>query len=382
VKTIALILFVAACGEAHSTPPSQAPRPVTVGVVTAARRDVPLYLEAIGSLDGYNNVDIRARVRGFLTGQSYKDGAHIKTGDVLFRIEPAQFNATGEAAAANRARARVALDKAKLEADRDRRLREAGMISQQDLDNADAAVRDAEAQLRANDAQASLAALDVRYATVRSPIDGVAGLAQVRVGNLVGQDGPTLLTTVSQLDPMRLNFPVPEAEYVKHPEWFADLDGRDLAWAARQFENGSANLEIALADGSAYGKRAVIVALDRKIDAANGTVQVQALVPNPEGRLRPGEFTRVRIPRVSEGKDVVVVPERALVSVQGSFSVATVGADHKVTIKHVVLGPAVDGMHIVQSGLEGGELIVVDGLQRIGDGAIVEAHPAQPDGKK
>jgi RND family efflux transporter MFP subunit len=255
------------------------------------------------------------------------------------------------------------------------------MISQQDLDNAEAAVRDAEAQLRANEAQAALASLDVRYTTVRSPIDGIAGLAQVRAGSLVGQDGPTLLTTVSQLDPMRLNFAVPEAEYEKHPEWFADLDGRDLAWATQQFANGSANLAIALSDGSVYGKRAVIVSLDRKIDVANGTVQVQALVPNPEGRLRPGEFARVRIPRVSEGKGVVVIPESALLSVQGEFSVAVVGPDHKVAIKHVVLGPAVDGMHIVQSGLEGGEQIVVDGLQRIGDGAVVDAQPAQPDGK-
>ena len=382
MKTIALIMFIAACSDAHSSPPSQPPHPVTVGVVTAARRDVPLYLEAIGSLDGYANVEIRARVRGYLTSQAYKDGAHVTAGGVLFRIEPAEFNATGEAAAANLSRAHVALDKAKLEVDRDRRLRAAGMISLQDLDNAEAAVRDAQAQLRANGAESALASLDVRYTTVRSPIDGVAGLAQVRVGNLVGQDGPTLLTTVSQVDPMRVNFPVPEAEYVKHPEWFEDLDGRDLGWATQQFAKGSANLELALADGSAYGKRAVIVAIDRKIDTANGTVQVQALVPNPDGRLRPGEFTRVRIPRIGEGNGVVVVPERALVSIQGSFSVAVVGADHKVTIKHIELGPAVDGVRIVQTGLEGGEQIVVDGLQRIGDGTVVDPHLVQPDRNK
>jgi membrane fusion protein (multidrug efflux system) len=379
VKTIALVLFVAACGEAHSSPPAPSPQAVPVGVVTAARRDIPLYLEAIGSLDGYNNVEIRARVRGYLTSQSYKDGARVRAGDVLFRIEPAEFNASGEAAEANLARARVALDRAKLEAQRDRGLRQAGMISQQDLDNADAAVRDAEAQLRGNAADVARASLDLRYTIARSPIDGVAGLAQVRVGNLVGQDGPTLLATVSQLDPMRVNFPVPEAEYVEHPEWFADLDGRDLAWATHQFANGSASLELALANGSAYAQHAVIVAIDRRIDAANGTVQVQALVPNPDGRLRPGEFTRVRIPRVGEGKGVVVVPERALVSVQGSFSIAVVGADHRVAIKRVQLGPAVDGVRVVESGLAGGELIVVDGLQRISDGATVDPHPAQPE---
>jgi membrane fusion protein (multidrug efflux system) len=351
---------------------------VPVGVQTPPRRDVPLYLEAIGSLDGYNNVEIRARVRGYLTSQSYKDGARIKSGDVLFRIEPAEFNASGEAAAADVARARVALDKATLEAERDRGLRRAGMVSQQDLDNAEAAVRDSEAQVRASSAQAARASLDLRYTTVRSPIDGVAGLAQVRVGNLVGQDGPTLLTTVSELDTMRVNFPLPEQEYVGHPEWLSDLDHRDLAWAKKQFETGAGNLDLVLADGTTYGKHAVIVAIDRTIDPATGTAHLQALVPNPDGRLRPGEFARVRIPRESEGKNVVVIPERALVSVQGTFSVAVVGADHKVTLKPVQLGPTVDGMAVVKTGLDGGEQVVVDGLQQITQGSVVDPHPTQP----
>jgi len=381
LKTIAFILFVAACGDAQSTPPLPPPTAMPVGVVPATRRDVPLSLEAIGSLDGYNNVEIRARVRGFLQSQAYKDGARVKAGDVLFRIEPSEFSTNGEAAEANVARARVALDKAKLEVERDHGLRQAGMISQQDLDNAEAAVRDAEAQVRANGAQAARASLDLRYTTVRSPIDGVAGIAQVRVGNLVGQDGPTLLATVSELDVMRVNFTLPEAEYVRHPQWFADLDHRDLGWAKKQFESGAANLELVLADGSTYAQRAVIVAVDRKLDSATGTAQLQALVPNADGQLRPGEFARVRIPREGEGKNVVVVPERALISVQGSFSVAIVGADRKVTIKPVRLGPTVGGTAIVQTGLDGGEQLVVDGLQQISDGAVVDPHPTQPSAK-
>ncbi len=140
MKTIALALFVAACGAAHSSTPPPSSQPIPVGIATVTRRDVPLHLEAIASLDGYTNVELRARVRGYLTGQSYKDGGRVKAGDVLFRIEPAEFSTNGEAAEANVARARVQLDKAKLEAERDRGLRTAGMISQQDLDNADAAV--------------------------------------------------------------------------------------------------------------------------------------------------------------------------------------------------------------------------------------------------
>lgn len=352
-----------------------------VGVTTSIRRDVALELEAIATLDGYTNVDLRARVRGYLTTQSYKDGTHVKAGDVLFRIEPDEFAANGAAAEANVARSRVQLEKARLEADRDRRLRTAGMISQQDLDNAEAAVHDAEAQLRANGAQATRASLDVRYTTIKTPIDGVAGIAQVRIGNLVGQDGPTILTTVSQLDPMRVNFPIPEVEYVKHPEWFTDLDHRDLAWANHQFQTGTAGLTLVLADGSTYVQRAVIVSIDRKIDTTTGTVQLQALVPNPEGRLRPGEFARVHLPRTSEGKNVVLVPETALLSVQGAFSVAVVGADHKVMIKRVDLGAVVDGMRIVNSGLAGGEQIVVEGLQNLREGAVVAPHPAQAQTK-
>jgi membrane fusion protein (multidrug efflux system) len=377
LKTIGLILLLAACSAAHSSPPAPAQHPIPVAVAQSTRRDVALELEAIAVLDGYTNVDLRARVRGYLTSQSYKDGAHVRAGDLLFRIEPDEFAANGEAAEANVARSRVLLEKAKLEVERDRHLREAGMISQQDLDNAEAAVHDAEAQLRANGAQAARASLDVRYTAIRSPIDGVAGLAQVRIGNLVGQDGPTILTTVSQLDPMRVNFPIPEAEYVKHPEWFTDLDHRDLAWAKRQFDAGAADLSLVLADGSTYPRRAVIVAIDRKIDAATGTVQLQALVPNPEGRLRPGEFARVHLPRSGEGKNVVLVPESALVSVQGTFSVAVVGTDNKVAIKRVDLGAAVDGMRIVNAGLVGGEQLVVEGLQNIREGAVVAPHPAQ-----
>jgi membrane fusion protein (multidrug efflux system) len=314
-----------------------------------------------------------------LTDQSYKDGAHVKAGDVLFRIENAEFSASGQAAEATLSRARVALERARVEAERDRGLRKAGMISQQDLDNAEAAVHDAEAQVRGGGAEVARASLDLRYTTVRSPINGVAGLAQVRIGNLVGQDGPTLLTTVSQLDPMRVNFPLPETEYVRHPEWVTDLDQRDLTWATQQFKSGAATLELVLADGSKYAQHAVIVSIDRRIDLATGTAHLQALVPNPDGRLRPGQFARVRIPRDSEGKNVVVVPERSLVAVQGQFSVAVVNATgdiHKVKLQRVQLGPTIDGMRVVQSGLGGGEQIVVDGLQRISDGAAVNPHPA------
>jgi RND family efflux transporter MFP subunit len=361
LKTIALILFVAACSEAETAPAGPAQRPIPVGVVTSERRDLSLYLEAVGSLDGYVNVEVRARVRGYLTSQAYKDGARVKNGDVLFRIEPAEYAASGAAAAANLMRARVAFDRARVEAERSRNLRQAGVISRQDLDNAEAAVREGEAFVHAGQADTARASLDLRYTTLRSPIDGIAGIALVRAGNLVGQDGPTLLTTVSQLDPMRVDFRISEVEYVKHPEWSAHPET-------------AGELQLVLADGSTYALSAALVAVGRDIDRTTGTVQLQAVVPNPDGRLRPGEYARVRIPDAS-GKGVVVVPERALVAVQGTYSVAIVSADNKVSFKRVELGPSKDGMRVVRAGLAGGEQIVIEGLPHLVEGAAVEPHP-------
>jgi membrane fusion protein (multidrug efflux system) len=377
LKTYALAI-IACLGCQNDKPAAKPPQPAEVSIATVGRRDVPLYIEAVGSLDGYVNADIRARVRGYLQSQTYKDGAPVKANQVLFTIEPTEYQATAKSGDAGLSRAKVALAKAKLDLERDQGLFKAGMISRQDVDNAMAAVADAEAQVHAAEAQVTEAQLNLGYATIRSPIDGVAGLAQVRVGNLVGADGPTLLTTVSQLDPIRVNFPLSELDYVKYPDRFAHLEGRDLAWARGEFAKQDAQpdasgVELVLSDGSVYPHRAVLVAVNRQIDATTGTVQLQALVPNPDGILRPGEYARVRIRRQNEGQNAIIVPEKALLSVQGTYSVAVVGPDNKVSFKKLELGASVHGERIVLSGLAGGEHIIVDGLQRVTDGATV--HP-------
>jgi membrane fusion protein (multidrug efflux system) len=381
VGGIAAASSLGACDGAK--PPAAPPPPAQVGFVVVEKRDIALYIEAVGSLDGYVNADIRARVRGYLERQNYQDGAPVTAGQVLFAIEPTEYQAAAKAANANLARARVGLAKNKLDRDRDQDLLKAGMASRQDLDNASAAVADSETQVTAAEAQLQQAGLNLGYTTIRSPIAGVAGLAMVRVGNLVGQDGPTLLTTVSQLDPIRVNFPLSEVDYVRYPERFAHLEGRDLAWARQEFarldrQPEVAGVEIVLADGRVYPHRGAIVAVNRQIDATTGTTQLQALVPNPDGVLRPGEYARVRIRRENEGKGVVVVPEKALVSVQGSYSVAEIGPDNKVQMRRIELGAGTPGVRVVTSGLSGGEHIVIDGLQRVTDGAIVVPHPAPP----
>jgi membrane fusion protein (multidrug efflux system) len=287
---------VVACDAKKS---ATAPPPPTVLVAPVVRRDVSLYIEAVASLDGYVNADIRARVKGYLKAQSYKDGSPVKSGQLLFTIEPADYAAAVSIARANVTRARVAQAHNRVQLERDQGLFHTGMLSQQDLDNATANLADTDGQLQAAQAQLDQASLNLSYTQVTSPIDGVAGLALVRVGNLVGQDGPTLLTTVSQLDPIRVNFPMSEADYTRYRDRLGHMEKRDLAWARKQFakleaggptDDGDDGVELVLSDGSTYAHRGVIVAANRQIDASTGTIQIQALVPNGDGALRPGAY--------------------------------------------------------------------------------------------
>jgi membrane fusion protein (multidrug efflux system) len=382
---LSLALGLVACADSRKPPP---PPPPTVYVATVTRRDVPLFIEAVASLDGYDNAEIRARVRGYLRSQGYKDGSFVKAGQTLFTIEATEYAAAASSARAALTRARVIQAHNRVQLERDRGLFKAGMVSQQDIDNAAANLADADGQVQAAEAQLQQAELNLSYTQSRAPIDGVAGLALVRVGNLVGQDSPTLLTTVSQIDPIRVNFPMSEVDFVKYPDRFKQLDARDLAWARRQFstldggksEAGAAGVEIVLTDGSVYPHRGVIVTTNRQIDPSTGTIQIQALLPNPDGNLRPGQYGRVRIRRPEAGHDVLVVPEKALIPMQGTYSVGVVGPDDKVQLRRVDVGPSVQGLRVIEKGVVEGERIVVEGVQKIGDGAVVVPKPAPPEG--
>lgn len=380
--TVGALVALAACESPKAAPPP--PRPAVV-VAPAARTDVALYIEAVASIDGYDNAEIRARVKGYLKSQNYKDGAPVKAGQLLFTIEAADYLAAVAVARANHARAEAARAHNAVELERAQALFKTGTVSQQDLDTATARFADADGLLKATKAQLDQALLSLSYTKISSPLDGVAGLALVRVGNLVGQDAPTVLTTVSQLDPVRVNFPMAEGDYLRYRRFLGHMDRRDLAWAKRQFarlkangvtDEGDPGVELVLADGSVYEEPGVIVAANRQIDASTGTIQIQALVPNREGVLRPGAYGRVRIRRNDAGRGAVVVPDKALVSVQGAYSVGVVGADNKVHLQPVEVGPSSHGMRIVESGIHEGDRIVVDGVQKITEGALVDARPA------
>jgi membrane fusion protein (multidrug efflux system) len=396
--TFVLGLAGAAPGCAEGRAKSAAAPPLTRVLVTpVARRDVALYLEAVANLDGYVNADIRARVRGILQAQRYKDGATVKQGQLLFSIDRAEYQAALDSVRAALARAQTALAHNQAQLARRKDLGAARVVSQQELEDAEAAARDAEDQVLAARAQLRQAELNVSYTEIRSPVAGVAGLANVRVGNLVGQDGPTLLTTVSEVNPIRVTFPMSEVDYVRSADRFKGLDVRDRAWAEARFaqmekmsekmsektsEKTSAaaddSIELRLSDGTLYPHRGVIVAVNRQVDATTGTIQLQALFPNPGNFLRPGQFGRVRIRRRDVGANVLVVPERAVIQVQGTTSLAVVGAGDKVQLRRVEVGPSAGGSRIVSSGVEAGERVVVDGVQKVSDGATVIVAPAPP----
>lgn len=380
-----LCMFAAACSRGSGAAPPPAPPPPLVYVAEVKRQDLTLYNESLADVSGYVDAEIRARVRGFLKTQHYRDGGQVKAGDLLFTIDPREFENAVASANAGVTRARAASSRNRVMLDRSQGLYQTGMVSQQGLDDARTGVADTGGQLDAAQASLDQAKLNLSYTQIRSPIDGVAGLALVRVGNLVGQDGPTLLTTVSQLDPVRVTFTLSEVDYIKDPQRFHPSDARDLGWAQRQFaklaadgttEQGDPGIELLLADGNAYPHRGVVVTLDRQIDSRTGTLRLQALVPNPDGVLRPGQYARVRVRRSDAGRDAVTVPEKALVMVQNTYSVAVVGQGNKVHLQRVRTGALAAGERVIEEGLQGGERIVVEGLQKVSDGIVVRPETA------
>jgi membrane fusion protein (multidrug efflux system) len=382
--------LAAGCGGTGAKPP--APPPPTVIVGTIVQRDVPLFQESVGTVAGYVDAEIRARVRGFLEKQLYKDGGKITEGQLLFTIEPTEPEAALEAAKANLARAQTGQLHNKAQLERKQGLSKSKVVSEQELEDAVASARDSDNQVEAARAQVRQAELNLSFTKIRSPLTGVAGLALVRPGNLVGQDGPTLLTTVSQIDPVRVNFPLGEVDYVKSANLIRDLDRRDLAWARKQFvvlDHGGAagtddpGLELVLADGTTFAHHGVIVSANRQVDAGTGTIQLQALFPNPDGLLRPGQYARVRMRRPSAGASTLAVKESAIIQMQGTYSVALVGPDNHVHLRKVEVGPSAGSLRIITAGVSAGDRVVVEGVQKVSDGQLVvpqtataEAEPA------
>jgi len=360
----ALILLAAiagvACGRTHEAPP---PPPPDVRVATVQAKDVALRSEWVGTMDGSVNAQIRARVQGYLESQSYAEGTLVKPGTLLFTIDARPYRAAFDAAKGDLGRAEAQLTKTQQDVTRYTPLAKEGAISQQELDNAVQANRAAKAAVDSARAVVEKAQLDLDWTQLKSPIGGVAGISVAQVGDLIGEN--TVLTTVSKVDPIKVSFPISEQEYLR----YADLMPVDGS------AKGEGTLELVLADGSKYPERGKASVANRQVDVKTGTLLVVSLFPNPRSLLRPGQFAKVHA-AVEAKRDAVVVPQRAVQEVQGTYQVAVVGADNKVSIRGVKTGARVDNDWVIDEGLAAGERIVVDGLQRVRDGLIVNPKPA------
>ena len=375
IVIVAVLVVPAGCGKSEQ---SQA-RPPEVQVVQVEQKDVPIWHEWIGTLDGLVNAQIRPQVTGYLLRQNYKDGSFVKKGQLMFEIDPRTFQAALDQAKGQLANAEQQLAqaeanqvKAQLDVDRYVPLAKEQAVTQQDLDNAVQANRAAQAQVRAAKgqidaakAQVDAAQLNLSFTKVVSLIDGIAGIAQAQIGDLVGP--ATLLTTVSTVDPIKVYFPVSERGYLDYVKENPDA-------AKRAAQETQLTLELLLADGTLYAHKGRFSLADREVDVKTGTLRLQGLFPNPGNILRPGQFARVRAITATR-KGALLVPQRAVTELQGSYQVAVVGNDNKVNIRPVKVGERVGTDWIIEEGLKPGEKIVAEGTQRVKAGMAVDPKP-------
>ena len=368
VGALALCLGLAAASGCKKADEKAALPPLDVQVEQVEKKDVTLYSEWVGTTTGYVNAEIRPKVQGFLLKQRYTDGAVVKEGDVLFEIDPRQFQAAYDQAEGQLKRAQAALGKSEIDVARYTPLAAQGAVSQQELDNA---IQERAANLaEVFSAQATLqqARLNLAWTKVTSPVTGIAGIAVAQIGDLVGET--TVLANVSQLDPMKVSFPIGENEYLRFAKPINETSER------REQYTGPP-VELILSNGEKFPQAGRISVAGLAVSETTGTIMIQALFPNPGFFLRPGQFALVRMP-TDRRAGAVVVRQRAVNELQGLTQVAVVTPENVVQWRTVQMGPRSGSDWIVDSGLEPGETVVVEGLQKIRDGMKVSPKPWQP----
>ena len=438
VALLAIITFIAIVSKSNDSAKA-APRPLEVEVVQVKQEDVPVYSEWIGTTEGIVNADIKAQVTGYLLRQDYKEGSFVRKGELLFEIDPRPFQAVldqakgqlaqfegqleqvnsqvvqaeAQVAQANsqiaQAQAQVAQAEAnqvktQLDVNKYAPLAEKKAVTQQEYDNAvqanvvakaqveasKAGVETARAQLRAANAQIGTAKaatkaasgqienakaavrtaeLNLGFTRIVAPIDGIAGLAQTQVGDLVQPNNPNspLLTTISTVDPIKVYFTISEQQYLAFTKvnLIAAREGASVAHI---------ELELILADGTTYPQKGNFYYADRQVDQKTGAIRIAGLFPNPGNILRPGQFGRVRAVTATNNS-ALLVPQRAVTQLQGGYQVAVVGNDNRVDIRTIKLGDHSGSMWVVEDGLKPGETVVVEGIQRVKPGVVVNPKP-------
>jgi membrane fusion protein (multidrug efflux system) len=383
--SVGILLTASGCSSTKAAP--SVPQPPLVQVAQVIQKEVRLTSEWVATLDGYVNAQIQPHVSGYLIRQNYTEGSLVRKGDVLFEIDPRPFQAALDQAdaqvkqaQAQLAQARAQLSKATQDVTRDTPLAEAQAIARSQLDNeiqaqaaAEAAVAAAQAAVAATQAAVEQDKLNLSFTKVTSLVNGIAGIAQGQIGDLVS--ATTVLVSVSQVDPIKVYFPMSERDYLK-----AHADGAASQGQSPQPPLQGVPLDLVLADGSTYPLAGHVLWTDRQVDASTGTIRVAAAFPNPGNVLRPGQYGRVRaVTRVEP--HALLAPQAAVTELQGHSRVALVGPDNRVTIQAVQIGAQVGGDIIVTEGVKIGDRVVVAGTQFARDGLTVNPAPASEIGK-
>ncbi|MBV9126933.1 MAG: efflux RND transporter periplasmic adaptor subunit [Verrucomicrobia bacterium] len=363
-----LPVFLPGCSRKPATPPQ--PPPAEVLVTAVKQEDVPIFHEYVGQLDASVNATIQARVQGYLVAQNYKEGTLVKKGDVLFQIDRRPFEAVLAQAKAAQLQAEASARQAELNAERNTELFQKKVASEQERDNAVQTAAAAKAQAEAQRAAVEQAQLNLDYTTVTAPVDGIAGLAKAQVGDLVGSGSTTVLTTVAKSDPIKAYFNVSEQAFAEYSKRYSDPAERAAHEKELQFE-------LILADGSTFPQKGEMFASENQVDVRTGSLRIAALFTNPGNLLKPGQFARIRVRSFVE-HGALLVPQRAVNELQGSYQVAVVGPDNKASIRPAKVGERIGQDWIITEGVKAGERVVVEGIQKVRDGATVVPKPWTP----
>jgi len=346
------LVICAGCSSKKEQPP---PPPPGVTIAPVLQEDVPIHQEWVGTMVGNSDADIRPKVEGFLLARLYAEGSYVEKGQAMFQLDKRQAEAAVEQAKGNLERARAALAQAQIDVRRYTPLVAQRAVSQAELDKAQSSERAATAAVAADQAFLDNAVLNLGWTTVISPIAGIAGVAKVGIGDLITPT--TVMTTVSSVNPIYVDVNIAEQDYLRL--------GRE-----KSSRPGRTKLELILGDGTVFPHLGQPLFVNREVDSRTGTIQVRGQFTNPGNVLRPGQYARIRA-ATQLRKGALLIPQQSVSELQGVYQVGIVAADNKVTIKTVTLGPQFGDMWVVESGLQAGENVVVDGLQRVKSGMVV-----------
>jgi len=347
------------------------PPPPEVVIAQVIQKDVPLYSEWVGTTDGFVNAQIHPKISGYLLRQNYKDGDRVTSGELLFQIDDREYKAALDQALGNLAQVQAELKRHQQDLIRYTTLYKAAVISRQEFDTQTQTTRASAAQVQAAQAAVEAAKLNLQWTRVTSPIEGVAGIAKGQVGDLVGPT--TLLTTVSQLDPIKVTFPISEREYLHFAE-------RIKLHEENGVRKNEPTLQMILANGKPYTYPGHFYVANRQVNVQTGTIEIQGIFPNPEYILRPGLYAKIRVAADTE-RGALLVPQSAVIETQGQMQVAVVGPANRVNLRTVKIGKEAGELRIIKDGVKPGDRVIVEGLQKVSDGMEVTPRlaPAEPD---